>query len=174
MAAPKLSRRKIEQLLSELNQSLTKEGVVGEVYLLGGAVMCLAFKARESTQDLDAIFEPKQIITEAAETIAKAHEIPTNWLNDAVKGFLSDSATFAPYLELSNLRVFTATADYIFAMKCLSFRIGAEFADESDIRFLLRYLNVSSFKEALEIAKRFYPEKMIPQKTYYALQEILG
>lgn len=174
MASSKLSKKKIEQLLNELNQALAKKHVSGEIYLLGGAVMCLAFKARDSTQDLVAVFEPKEVITAAADSIAKAHEIPSSWLNDAVRGFLSDSATFVPYLELSNLKVFTATADYIFAMKCLSFRIGAEYADESDIRFLLRYLNVRDFPEALQIVKRFYPESMIPQKTFYALQEILA
>ena len=174
MTVSKLSRAKIESLLRELNSSLVGRSISGEIYLLGGAVMCLAFKARKATQDLNAIFEPKETIMEAAHQIAVANKLPPDWLNDAVKGFLSSSATFEPYLDLSNLKVFTATAEYIFAMKCLSFRIGPEFADEEDVRFLLRYLNIRKAEDAINLVKQYYPEKLIPQKTYYALQEILS
>jgi hypothetical protein len=65
-----------------------------------------------------------------------------------------------------------AHPEYLLAMKCLSMRIGAEFPDEDDVRFLLRYLNVGSYERALEIT-RFYPEERFPQKTLYALEELL-
>ncbi len=50
----------------------------------------------------------------------------------------------------------------------------AEFHDESDMRFLLRYLNLTSYAEAVTILDRFYPRERYPQKTLYALEEILG
>jgi hypothetical protein len=59
-------------------------------------------------------------------------------------------------------------------MKCLSFRMGTEFTDEDDVRFLLRMLNVETVEEAVKIIERYYPTRMMPQKAYYALQEILG
>ena len=66
-----------------------------------------------------------------------------------------------------------AQPEYLLAMKCLAFRIGAEFHDEDDIRFLLRLLNISTYDKALEIITRFYPLQRFPQKTLYALQELL-
>lgn len=59
-------------------------------------------------------------------------------------------------------------------MKCLAMRLGEEFHDEADIRFLLRYLNVSDYPRAIEIIARYYPLERLPQKTLYALEEILG
>lgn len=96
-----------------------------------------------------------------------------DWLNDAVKGYLSEHGKYSPWLELSNLLVMVAQPGYLLAMKCLAFRIGAEFHDEEDIRFLLRLLNISTYDKALEIITRFYPLQRFPQKTLYALQELL-
>ena len=71
---------------------------------------------------------------------------PPDWLNDAVKGYLSDRGDFHPYLESSNLRVLTAAPEYLLAMKCMAMRLGEEFHDEDDVRFLLRYLNLTDYQ----------------------------
>lgn len=97
-----------------------------------------------------------------------------DWLNDGVKGFLSEKGTFETYIELPNLRVFIATPEYLLAMKCLSMRIGREFQDEADVRFLLRYLNIEKLNQALEIIGLYYPPDKFPAKTRFALEEILG
>ena len=59
------------------------------------------------------------------------------------------------------------------AMKCLAMRIGAEFRDECDVRYLLRHLDVRSADKAVQITGRCYPLERFPQKTLYALQELL-
>jgi len=56
--------------LESLNEELRLRDVKGEVALVGGAVMCLVFKARESTHDIDAIFEPKKIIYDCIAAVA--------------------------------------------------------------------------------------------------------
>jgi hypothetical protein len=58
-------------------------------------------------------------------------------------------------------------------MKCLAMRIGAEFHDEDDIRYLLRLLEIRAYEQALAIIAKYYPLERIPQKTLYALAEIL-
>lgn len=58
-------------------------------------------------------------------------------------------------------------------MKCLSYRIGAEFHNEDDIRFLLRLLELRTYNEAIEVIKKYYPLERFPQKTLYALAELL-
>jgi hypothetical protein len=59
-------------------------------------------------------------------------------------------------------------------MKCLSARIGEEFHDIADIRYLLRYLNLTEFGQAREIIGRYYPLERFPQKTLYLLEELLA
>lgn len=168
------SKRDIERLLGRLNDELERRAITGEVYVVGGAVMCLVFDSRASTQDIDAFFRPANEVRAAARAVAAASGMPGDWLNDAVKGYLSDHGDFRAYLELSNLRVLTATPEYLLAMKCLAMRLGEGFHDEDDVRFLLRYLNLSEYDKALEIVTRYYPRDRFPQKTLYALAELLG
>jgi hypothetical protein len=168
-----LSTKEIRRLLELLNVELAKTGVKGELFLVGGAVMCLAYNARGSTRDIDAFFRPSKQVREAALKVAAQAGVEPDWLNDAVKGFMSEVGEFNVFLELDHLRVMIAQPDYLLAMKSLSMRIGPEFHDEDDVRFLLRYLNVESYERAVEIITRFYPEERFPQKTLYALEELL-
>lgn len=169
-----LTREDIHELFNRLNQELAEVGTIGELYLVGGAVMCLALKARESTVDVDALFEPTQTIREAAARVGAAAGVGDKWLNDAVKGFLSPRGDFDSFLELSHLRVFVARPEYLLAMKCAAMRLGAEFHDLDDIRFLLRWLNVTELGEALAIVTRYFDEERLPPKTRLALEEMLG
>lgn len=167
------TKRDIEHLFQQLNDELSRRRITGEVYLVGGAVMCLVYDARPSTKDVDAFFRPAREVRDAAQTIAAASGLSPDWLNDAVKGYLSDMGDFCPYLEASNLRVLTAEPEYLLAMKCLAMRLGEEFRDEEDVRFLLRYLNLTGYDAALEIVTRYYPLERFPQRTLYALEGML-
>lgn len=169
-----LTKADMSRLFERLNQELAATGIKGELYLVGGAVMCLVFEARESTRDLDAFFKPVRVVREAAARMAADLGLDDDWLNDAVKGYLSTQADFDDYLELPNLRVLTATPEYLLAMKCLAMRLGEEFQDEQDVRFLLRYLNITRYEAAVEVVARYYPIERVPQKALYALEEILG
>jgi hypothetical protein len=41
------------------------------------------------------------------------------------------------------------------------------------VRYLLRHLDVRSYDQALSIIKEYYPLERLPQKTLYALAELL-
>ncbi len=135
--------------------------------------MCLVHKARAATRDIDGLFRPARAIREAAARVAIDEDLPANWLNDAVKGYFSSQGTFTAYFELEHLTVNVADPAYLLAMKCLSARIGEEFYDVDDVRYLLRYLNVASADEARTIIARYYPLERFPQKTSYLLEELL-
>lgn len=170
---PALSAKDLRRLFGLLDDELAARGTEGELFLVGGAVMCLAYAVRPSTQDVDAFFRPAREVREAAARVAAKAGLAPDWLNDAVKGFLSERGEFRPWLELSHLRVMVAQPEYLLAMKCLALRLGEEFHDEADIRYLLRHLGVTSYDRAMEIVTRYYPLERFPQKTLYALQELL-
>ena len=172
--SPRLTGADIRRLLQLLDAELAREGVEGEIYLVGGAVMCLVFGARAATRDVDAEFRPSRLVRQAALRVASQANVPDTWLNDAVKGFLSPRGDYDPYLELPHLRVFTASAPYLLAMKCAAMRIGEEFQDLDDVRYLLRYLNVERVDEALEIVGRYFDERQLPPKSRLALEELLS
>lgn len=170
---PALKSADFRRLFGLLNEELRAAGTTGELFLVGGAVMCLAYNARPSTQDADGWFRPAKQVREAAARVALHAHLDPHWLNDGVKGYLSEHGEFAPFLELEHLRVMVAQPEYLLAMKCLAMRIGAEFHDEDDVRYLLRHLDVRSMEQAITLITRFYPIERFPQKTLYALAELL-
>lgn len=156
-----------------LDAELAKSDTKGELYLVGGAVMCLVFNARPATRDVDAWFRPTALVREAAARVAAGAGVPATWLNDGVKAYLSARGDFNAYLELEHLSVFVAQPAYLLAMKCAAMRLGEEFHDLDDVRYLLRYLNISTAEEALAIVVSYYDEALLPLKTRLALEELL-
>lgn len=169
-----LDKKTIKTLFSDLNNELAKNNTHGELFLVGGAAMCLALDARASTKDIDALFKPSKTVREAAKKVAEKNNIDPYWLNDAVKGFLSNNADFSSYLELDHLKVSIAQPEYLLAMKCLSMRLGEEFQDLNDVRFLIKLLNITHFEQAKKLICLYYPLERFPQKTLYVLEEILS
>jgi hypothetical protein len=169
-----LTQADLRRLFALLNEELRASSTQGELFLVGGAVMCLAYAVRPSTADVDGWFRPTDKVREAAARVALRARVAPDWLNDAVKGFMSAQGDFAPFMELDRLRVMVAQPEYLLAMKALAMRIGAEFHDEEDVRYLLRHLDIRSYDQALAILTRYYPLERFPQKTLYALEELLA
>lgn len=136
--------------------------------------MCLALDARPATKDVDAYFRPASSVRAAARRVATSARVGEDWLNDAVKAYLSPRDDFDPYLELPNLRVFVARPEYLLAMKCASMRLGEEFRDFDDVQYLLRYLNIETAAEALEVVTRYFDERQLLPKTRLVLEELLS
>ena len=169
-----LSAARIRQLLEALNAELAATSVRGEVYRAGGAVMCLVFRAREATKDIDALLVPAAELRRAADRIGEREGLPSGWLNDAVKGFFSESGRFDVYAEFSHLRVFAPHPEYLLAMKCMAMRLGEEFQDRDDVAFLLRALGIRRIEDAETVLARYFPFDRYPARTRYVLEDLLG
>jgi len=167
-----MNRETILENLMHLNEELKVKDVKGKIALVDGAVMCLVLKTRESTHDIDAIFEPKSIVYECIEKTALKRNLPKDWLNDSVKGFMSRDAEFQPHLELSNLDVLIATPEYMLAMKCLSSRAESE-TELEDIRNLIQHLGIDTYEDVEKIMLKYYPITRFQIKTKYIIQEII-
>ena len=98
-----LAQGDIRRLFALLDEELRRADTEGELFLVGGAVMCLAYAARPSTQDVDALFRPARQVREAAARVAMQGGVSPDWLNDGVKAFLSEHGEFSLFLELDQL-----------------------------------------------------------------------
>lgn len=170
-----LTREAILGALSNLSDELGKRGVIGEVCLFGGTVMVLAFNARVSTKDVDAIFHPTQITRDIARRVGEERQLPSDWLNDGVKGFVSvrHETTAGNLPQFPHLRLTMPVPEYLLAMKCMAARMGAvagEGTDVPDIVFLIRHLGLNNAGAVLDIVGQYYPARRIPVKTQYLVE----
>jgi hypothetical protein len=150
---------------------------MGEICLFGGTVMVLAFSARLSTKDVDAIFRPAELIREISRHVGEEQRLPENWLNDGVKGYVSSrheiSAGNLP--QFPHLRLTMPVPEYLLAMKCMASRIGATSSgpsDVADILFLIRHLRLKNAGEVLELVCQYYPENRVPVKTKFLVESL--
>lgn len=163
-----MDRGEIIGALTALAVELTQRGVSAEMYVVGGAAIALAFDERRSTRDIDAVFEPKGVVYEAAASVGEQRGLPPGWLNDAVKGFLAgDDPAAAPVLDLPGLRCLTASPETLLALKVLAHRVGE---DEDDLRLLADKLGLESAEEVLAIAERTYGDRLDPAARFFVEQ----
>ncbi|MDQ6751332.1 MAG: nucleotidyltransferase [Actinomycetota bacterium] len=163
-----MTRKEITDALTELGKALVARGVTGELYLVGGAAIALAFDERRATRDVDAVFEPKLVVYEAAQEVAQRLGLPVGWLNDGVKGFLAGpdpNATLA--LDVPGLRCLAASPRMLLALKVLAHRIGE---DEDDVRLLARELGLTNADQVLEVAEHVYGDRLDVAARFFVEQ----
>lgn len=166
-----LDAARIRSLLEELGGDLASSGHRGDLYIVGGAAMALAYDTRLATRDIDAVFEPKAIVYDAATRVAERHsDLDTDWLNGAVKGFMLGADPAATVLlESPGLTVRVASPSYLFALKAAAARVEP---DADDLAALYRLNRFGSAQEALDHLARMFPAVVLLPRTQYLIEEI--
>lgn len=174
-----MSDLSLERILDALGKRsrLGERGLRGEVCIFGGAAMVLAFQARQSTRDIDAVFAPASEVREIARRIGQERGYSDGWFNDGVKAFLSEkhevSAAGLPQFEF--LPVTRPVPEYLFAMKCMSARVaigGGQ--DEADARLLAKHLGLKRPEDAMRIVESYYPTHRVPPRTQYFIESLFA
>ncbi len=166
-----LDAGQIRELFNELAAELDADGVRAQMFVVGGAAMAVAFNTRRTTRDIDAVFEPKTKVYDAAARVANNHPgLGADWLNDAVKGFLPGRDPAATVVfKAPSLSVEIASPKYLFALKALAAR-GER--DIDDLRFLYQHLGFETVEEAFDAITDLIPDKNLLPKTQFLLEEI--
>ncbi len=166
-----LTRARILAALQALGDELRRRGIRGQIFIVGGAAMALAYSERRVTRDIDAVFEPKSSIYAAAVQVAQELGLPEDWLNDAVKAFMPGKDGDArPLLDIAGIEITTASPRYLLAMKLMAMRFGE---DDEDIEILLRECDLHSVEQALELLAGVYPDQEPNPKTRFFLEQLL-
>jgi hypothetical protein len=164
-----LDRERIIEALTRLDHHLAERGERADLFLVGGAVMCLVHKARPATKDVDGWFTSPQVVREAARAVAAELGIDEDWPNDAAKAFVPEGAGYETWRELGHLRISTVDARTLLAMKCAAARSEA---DSDDIRFLAGLLGLRSAEDVLRVVLRYFPEDRLPVRVRLLLEEM--
>jgi hypothetical protein len=163
-------RQGIISALQALDAELGRVGVRGEVFVVGGAAIALAYDARRATKDVDAVFAPTTEIRSASRRVADAQGLEPDWLNDAAKAFMpGDDPNRIGVYEGTNLSVAAASPRFLLAMKILSARGDRDLAD---IKLLYPLVGYETADEGLDLVAETYPEAIIPPRTQFFLEEM--
>jgi len=166
---PLLDRSAIENAFRRLGERLARRGVVADLYVFGGAAMALAYDARRSTRDIDAVFQPHGIVLDEARAVANELGLPQWWLNEQASVYVApggDSA--APRVfDHPGLRVSAASPEHLLAMKVLA----ARRRDGDDIRFLVKHLGLSTVEEVLALCAEVFPDEEVPARARLVLED---
>ncbi len=167
---PLLDRERIRDLFRRLGERLQRRGVVGEIYVIGGAAMALAFDARRSTRDIDAVFLPHGIVLDEAHSLATELGLPQWWLNEQASNYVApDRDPQAPLtFDHPGLRVSTASPEHLLAMKALA----ARRRDVEDLRVLVDVLALTGPEEVMEICARVFPDESLPDRARLILEDL--
>lgn len=165
-----LDRETIVKALERLNQHMAARGERADLFLVGGAVMCLVHQARPATKDVDAWFSNPQAVRVAAQAVATELDLPVDWLNDAAKAYVPPHAGYETWEALSHVTISTVDARTLLAMKCAAARTAE---DSADIRFLANLLGLRSSAEVLGIVLQYFPPDRLPVRVRLLLEEML-
>lgn len=144
-----LDRNEIVSALLRLGELAAAEGESIELVVVGGAAMVLAYSARASTRDVDAIFlapPPAHKIRSWATSVARERGWPDDWLNDGAKGFLVNLTPGPLLLSSTGIKVRSPVPEQLLAMKLCAWR---DDVDIDDAARLLAELDPAASHDAI-------------------------
>ncbi len=169
---PLLDRERLHELFRRLGERLQRRGVLGDVYVIGGAAMALAYDARRATRDVDAVYVPHGIVQQEAHALAAEEGLPRWWLNEQASAYMAPGGdpTAAVSFDHPGLRVSTASPEHLLAMKALASRRR----DADDLRLLIERLGLRSVDEVVEVCERVFPRERLPDRARLLLEDLFA
>lgn len=158
-----LNADEIRQLLIALDKELQRRAKAATIFIVGGAAMALAYNADRATDDVDATFQPRDVVLDAAESVAEEaktwgwSDIDKYWLSDGVVQLMPPEPDDHPRSEKigPSLAVSVASPEFVLAMKAMVARQAQ--GDVDDAVVLCRLLGVTNETQLEAIVARYFP-----------------
>ncbi|MDD2922902.1 MAG: DUF6036 family nucleotidyltransferase [Anaerolineales bacterium] len=143
------SEDEIRKGLHRLGELAHAKNIHIKLTAVGGAVMVLAFGARQSTHDIDAvILSPSEarIVRNLALQVAEEFGWHEDWLNDGAKGYLRGISEGPILLSAAGIEVRAPALEQMLAMKLCAWR---DDIDISDARRIMQEITSNRTREEL-------------------------
>lgn len=172
MSTPLFDESELRAAFTALADKLEKRRVIGQVHVVGGAAMILAYDpTRDATHDIDALFSPDGPMTTAIREVANERGWPSTWLNNQAAGYISrapgqGSIVFDhPYLEVA-----ATPPEHLLAMKVLAARAVR---DGDDLKILFSHLAITKRAQVWPVVERYFPGTEIPTRATQLVNDLL-
>lgn len=173
----RLARSAIIKALTRLDELCAASHSRIEIAIYGGTVMMLAYNCREATQDVEAIFEPPEVVVPLIKQVAREQGLPDDWMNNGVKTFVSEREEKIgfPEIRAPNIVITRPSPKYLLAMKCMAARLPTPFrdGDMGDIKFLLAELGIQSMEQIDTIVRDYYATRTLENGKRWLVAKLL-
>jgi predicted nucleotidyltransferase len=166
-----LSKADIVLALTRLGELAALNHEHLRLVIVGGAVMTLAYDARDSTKDIDALFltPPDASQTRAwAKLVASELDLEEDWLNDGAKGFLNGITRGQQLINAKGIEVWQVAPEQMLAMKLSAWR---DDTDINDVKRLLQEFKQVTLEEVWLLLEPYLIRGQ-EQKARYALEDV--
>ena len=156
-----LTIERVSALLAELGERLAGRGIEGEIYVVGGAAMMLAYDRTRVTRDIDAVGVPQEEIDLEVRAMAADHrDLDSDWLNARVLPLLPRGVDGERLQALGGpgLTVNVASPKWMLAMKA---RAARGRRDLDDIWVLCQILSIRAVDDVWTICHSAWGDVMI-------------
>lgn len=172
MAEPLFDCSEVRRAFSALADKLQRRRIVGQVHVVGGAAMLLAYDpSQAATRDVDALFSPDGPMVAAIREVAVKFGWPSTWLDNQAAGYVARvPGRGSPVFDHPYLQVAATPPEHLLAMKVLAAR---PVRDSDDIQFLLGYLSIATAAEVWAIVRRYFPDTDIPTRARELITDLL-
>lgn len=156
-----LTIERVSALLAELGERLAGRGIEGEIYVVGGAAMMLAYDRTRVTRDIDAVGVPQEEIDLEVRAMAADHrDLDSDWLNARVLPLLPRGVDGERLQALGGpgLTVNVASPKWMLAMKA---RAARGRRDLDDIWVLCQILSIRAVDDVWTICHSVWGDVMI-------------
>ena len=164
-----MNLERFDELLNKLNLLLENDDLNATIYVYGGYALAI-HGIRNSTMDIDGIFEPKMDVYKYVKQIAEEENIPKDWINDGIKGFINDKNEVNFYKSYSNIDIYVASKEYLLYMKLLAISNSKRQKDIEDLFALIESLEIKTFDEFLSIVYKYIDNLNISSTILYEIE----
>lgn len=143
-------------LLEELGERIERRGESVDAYIIGGTAMAIGLGSRRSTEDIDGLFKPFDVVKSEADDMALEQGLPVGWINQSAFAYMTFEIedTDARSVEIGGMHVRIASPRFLLAMKIAAGRLK----DHDDIVALIRHLEITNPQEIADLAFTVFGE----------------
>lgn len=131
-----------KELRKRLRKQVPKDFKI-DLYVVGGACIVVTLHSRESTMDIDALWQKSGVVQDAINEVGDSNGLGHTWCNDNFRMTASYTDRIilcsSLYKEFDRLRVYMVRPELLLAMKLVSFRVTKP-QDIEDAKELVQYL----------------------------------
>ncbi len=157
MSKKEFTAEEMRELFRDLDAELQRIGTAASIFVVGGAAMALAYNTDRASADIDATFEPRDVVLDAAAVVARRRNLDKNWLSDGVRDYMPPEPDDHPRSERIGpaLVIEIASPAYVLAMKAMTTRKSD--GDLADAVYLCRMLGISDEADLENTVRRYFP-----------------